>query len=52
MKERQRLRNQISAQNQRVKQKEESLFLNKVVKEKDSKFEQLIGYLAQILTQE
>ena len=42
VKERQRLRNQISAQQSRIRKKEEVIFLNKVTREKDEKFKQLI----------
>ena len=37
--ERQRLRNQISAQKSRLKKKEENMFLNKKVREKDLLFQ-------------
>ena len=38
VKERQRLRNQISAQQSRIRKKEEVIFLNKVTREKDAQF--------------
>lgn len=38
VKERQRLRNQISAQQSRIRKKEEVIFLNKITREKDEKF--------------
>ena len=49
--ERQRLRNQISAQRSRLKKKEENLFLNKKVREKDKKFECFIASLGGIVTE-
>jgi len=49
VKERQRLRNQVSAQQSRIKKKEEVLFLNAAVKIKDQKFEQLVDILTKKL---
>ena len=46
VKERQRLRNQISAQQSRIRKKEETIFLNRVCREKDEKFLQLINLMA------
>ena len=43
--ERQRLRNQISAQQSRIRKKEETIFLNRVTREKDSKFLELVSFL-------
>lgn len=37
VKERQRLRNQVSAQQSRIKKKVEVLFLNKLIRERDDK---------------
>ena len=37
VKERQRLRNQVSAQQSRIKKKEEVIFLNELIKARDAK---------------
>ena len=50
--EKNNLRNKISAQNARLRKKEESIFLNTVVMEKDRKMKVLMEGLSQILTQE
>ena len=52
VKQRQTLRNQVSAQNSRLKKKEESIYLNRVVREKDRKMKTLIQGLGKILTDE
>mmetsp|Transcript_32876 Transcript_32876/g.50268 ORF Transcript_32876/g.50268 Transcript_32876/m.50268 type:complete len:168 (+) Transcript_32876:973-1476(+) len=49
--ERQRLRNQISAQRSRLKKKEENLFLNRKVREKDRKFQNLVDGLTSVLNE-
>ena len=49
VKERQRLRNQISAQQSRIRKKEEVIFLNKITREKDEKFTQLVDAMVQTL---
>lgn len=49
VKERQRLRNQISAQQSRIRKKEEVIFLNRITREKDEKFRQLIQCMTQTL---
>lgn len=51
VKQRQKLRNQISAQQSRIKKKEEVMFLHRAVKEKDGKMEHLIKCLADMLPQ-
>ena len=45
VKERQKLRNQISAQQSRIKKKEEVMFLHRAVKDKDDKMKALIKCL-------
>jgi len=50
--ERQRLRNQISAQKSRLKKKEEVMFLNKKVREKDMLFQKFIQVTLKNLSQE
>lgn len=45
VRERQRLRNQISAQQSRIRKKEEVIFLNKVTREKDQKFIDMLNYM-------
>jgi hypothetical protein len=50
VKQRQKLRNQISAQQSRIRKKEEVMFLHRAVKEKDDKMEALIKNLANTLT--
>ena len=47
--ERQRLRNQISAQKSRLKKKEESIFLNKVVRLKDERYQEMVKILSTII---
>jgi len=49
VKERQRLRNQVSAQSSRIKRKEESIVLHKIVKEKDHKFKMFIEFMRNII---
>lgn len=49
VKERQRLRNQISAQQSRIRKKEEVIFLNRVTREKDEKFSELINAMVTTL---
>ena len=49
VKERQKLRNQISAQQSRIKKKEEVMFLHRAVKDKDDKMKALIKCLTLIL---
>jgi hypothetical protein len=48
VKERQALRNKISAQNSRIRKKQESIFLARVVEEKDSKMIRLIEAITQV----
>ena len=50
LKERQQLRNQISAQMSRLKKKEESIFLHKVVREKDDRYVLMVKGICQIIT--
>jgi hypothetical protein len=50
VKQRQKLRNQISAQQSRIRKKEEVMFLHGAVREKDAKMEALIKCLAKTLT--
>ena len=50
VKQRQKLRNQISAQQSRIRKKEELIFFHRAVKEKDDKMEALIKSLATTLT--
>jgi hypothetical protein len=50
VKERNALRNKVSAQNARLRKKHESIFLVKVVDEKDSKMASLIDSLTEILS--
>jgi predicted ribosome-associated RNA-binding protein Tma20 len=52
VKQRQTLRNQVSAQNSRLKKKEESIYLNMTVREKDRKMACLLNGLSSILTEE
>ena len=52
MTEKRNLRNKISAQNARIRKKEESIFLNTAVMEKDRKMRLLIEGLSTILTDE
>ena len=49
-KQRQRLRNQISATQSRIRKKEELMFFHRAIKEKDGKMEALIKSLAKTLT--
>ena len=42
VKERQRLRNQVSAQQSRIKRKGEAMYLNEIVQKKDNKFKELV----------
>ena len=51
VKERQRLRNQVSAQQSRIKRKGEAMFLNKTVTEKDEMFKELIKYMGEKIDQ-
>lgn len=48
--EKQRYRNQISAQKSRLKKKEETIFLNRIVREKDSKYQEIISVLDKMAT--
>ena len=48
--ERQKLRNQISAQKARLKKKEETIFLNKVVREKDDRYIKMVKGLCNIMS--
>ena len=48
--ERQKLRNQISAQKARLKKKEETIFLNKVVREKDCRYLKMVKGLCNIMS--
>lgn len=48
VKERQMLRNKISAQNARLRKKHESIFLLKVVDEKDTKMRQLLEAITEV----
>ena len=50
VKQRQKLRNQISAQQSRIRKKEELMFFHRAIKEKDGKMEALIKSLAKTLT--
>ena len=52
VKQRQRLRNQVSAQQSRIKRKEESMVLHNIVKEKDDKFEEFLQFLGKSLGQD
>ena len=52
MTEKKNLRNKISAQNARLRKKEESIFLNTVVMEKDRKMKVLLDGLSSILTEQ
>ena len=52
MTEKKNLRNKISAQNARLRKKEESIFLNTVVMEKDRKMRVLLEGVSNILTED
>ena len=49
VKERQKLRNQISAQHSRMVRKQESQFLNSKIKEKDDKMQKLVECMIKVL---
>jgi len=50
--ERQRIRNKISAQMSRLKKKEETIFLNKVVRDKDDRYLKMAKGLCEVVTAE
>lgn len=52
LEERRKFRNQISAQQARIRRKEEQIFLNKSNREKDSRFTKFVKLLASSLGQE
>jgi len=52
VKERQRLRNMVSAQQSRLKKHFEVRFLNKLVKDKDDNMKKLMGILQKRLSKE
>jgi hypothetical protein len=52
LKQRQEIRNRISAQMSRISKKEERIFLNNEIKQKDKKFTDIIKSLLSVINEE